>query len=48
MDGLVANTTIGYDTQANVLFFTGDLDAFEGLNNDTAVAVVRFITFDYF
>lgn len=41
LNGSVANTTIGYDVQANLLFLTGDLDAFNGLNNNTAEAVVR-------
>lgn len=41
LNGSVAKTTIGYDFQANLLFLTGDIDAFNALNNNTAEAVVR-------
>lgn len=39
----VAKTTIGYDFQANLLFLTGDIAAYNSLNNNTAEAVKFFL-----
>lgn len=41
LNGSSLTSTIGYQVPANLLFFTGDIKAFNGLNNDTAVPVVR-------
>lgn len=43
LNGSTITPTIGYQIPANLLFFSGDIKAFNGLNNNTAVPVEFFL-----